>query len=223
MNETWQKYLAEGLGTFVLVFVAAGSVLTNYLGGGSLGIVGVALATGFALAAMIYATSHISGGHLNPAVTVAMWATGETKSMTAVMYIVAQLVGAVVAALLIQVIYTTVSPQFYLGDAMLGNGITWQMGILVEALLTFFLVWTIFATIVDKRATPGFGGLMAGLVLAIGIMIGANFTGGALNPARSFGPALVSSHWEFHYVYWVGPLLGGLVAGLSHHYLLRKK
>ncbi|MBP9718803.1 aquaporin [Candidatus Gracilibacteria bacterium] len=223
MNETWQRYLAEMLGTFVLVFVAAGSVLTNYLGGGSLGTVGVALATGFTLAAMVYATWYISGAHLNPAVTVAMWATGQTKLVPAVMYIVSQLVGAVVAALFIKVIYTTVSPQFFLGDAMLGNGVTPGMGILIEALLTFFLVWTFFATIMDKRAAPGFGALALGLVLAVGIMIGGNFTMGALNPARSFGPALLSSHWENHYVFWVGPVLGALVAGFSHHYLLRKR
>lgn len=223
MQDNWQKYLAEAFATFAFVFIAAGSVLANFKTAGSLGTVGIALAHGFALAAMIYTVWHFSGSHLNPAVTVALWATGHVKTLVAIGYIIAQLVGSVVAALFLKVIFVSVSPQYYLGDNMLLPGITPGMGILVEALLTFFLVWTVFATLVDKKATPGFGGLCVGLVMAVSVMIGGSFTMAALNPARSFGPALVSSHWDVHYVYWVGPIIGALIAGFVYHFGFLKK
>ena len=223
MQDSWQKYVAEALATFAFVFIAAGSVLSNWQAGGALGATGVSLAHGFALAAMIYAVWHLSGAHLNPAVTVALWATGHIKTLVAFGYIVAQLVGSVVAALFLKVVFVGMSPQFYLGDTVLGAGVTPGMGILVEALLTFFLVFTIFGTIVDKKSTSGFGGLMVGLVMALGVMVGGNFTMGALNPARSFGPALVSSHWMNHYVYWVGPIIGALIAGFVYHFVFIKK
>lgn len=223
MQDTWQKYVAEAFATCVFVFVAAGSVLANWQTGGSLGTVGVALAHGFVFAAMLYAVWHISGAHLNPAVTITLWATGHVKTLSGIGYILAQLIGSVVAALLLKVVFVGASPQFYLGDTLLGNGVTPGMGILVEAIFTFFLVWTIFATMVDKRASHGFGALCAGLVVAVSIMVGGSFTMAALNPARSFGPALVSSHWAVHYIYWVGPVIGGLLAGLIYQFGFMKR
>lgn len=223
MQDTWQKYVAEAFATFAFVFVAAGSVLANWQTGGGLGTVGVALAHGAVITAMLYAVWHLSGAYLNPAVVVALWATGHLKTLVSVGYIIAQLAGSVVAALFLKIIFTGVSPQFYLGDTMLGTGITPGMGILIEALLTFFLVWTVFGTMVDKKASPGFGPLAVGLVVTFAVMVGGSFTMSALNPARSFGPALVSSHWVNHYVYWVGPILGSLVAGLVYHFGFMKR
>lgn len=223
MQDTWQKYVAEAFATFAFVFVAAGSVLANWQTGGSLGTVGVALAHGLILAAMMYTVWHVSGAHLNPAVTVALWATGHVKTLQGIGYIIAQLVGSVVAALFLKIVFAGASPQFYLGDTMLGTGVTPGMGIFVEALLTFFLVWTFFGTVIDKRSTSGLGGLMIGLVLTVAVMLGGGFTMSALNPARSFGPALVSSHWVNHYVYWVGPVIGALVAGFVYHFGFIKK
>lgn len=224
MQDSWQKYVAEAFATFAFVFIAAGSVLANWQTGGSLGTLGVALAHGLALTAMIYAVWHISGAHLNPAVTVALWATGHIKTLTGIGYILAQLVGSVVAALFLKVVFVGVSPQYYLGDTTLGMGISPGMGILVEALLTFFLVWTVFGTIVDKRtSSAGLGGLCVGMIMALGIMVGGHLTMGALNPARSFGPALVSSHWADHYVYWVGPIVGALIASFVYHFGFMKK
>lgn len=223
MQDTWQKYVAEALGTFVFVFIAAGSVLANWQTGGTLGAVGVALAHGVALAAMIYALWHISGAHLNPAVTVALWATGHVKTLVGIGYIVAQLVGSVIAALFLKVVFAGMSPQYYLGDTVLGQGVTPGMGILVEALFTFFLVWTFFGTVVDKRHSSGFGGLMVGLILTSAVMVSGHFTMSALNPARSFGPALVASHWTNHFVYWVGPIVGALCAAFLYHFGFIKK
>lgn len=217
MQDTWQKYVAEAFATFAFVFIAAGSVLANSQVGG-LGTIGVALANGLTIAVMIYAIWHISGAHLNPAVTVALWATGHIKTLVGIGYILAQLVGSVVAALFLKVVFVSASPALYLGNTMLVGGTTPGMGILVEAILTFFLVWTVFGTIIDKRATPGFGGLMVGFIIVVSIMVGSGFTMGALNPARAFGPALVSASWLNHYVYWVGPIIGALVAGLVYHF-----
>lgn len=224
MQENWQKYVAEAFATFVLVLVSAGAVLSNWQGGGSLQTLGVALAYGAALTIMIYSVWHISGAHLNPAVTVALWATGHVKTLTAIGYVLSQLVGAVVAAIFLKVIYTGVSPQYFLGDTILGPGVTPGMGILVEALFTFVVVWVYFATLVDKHSSAaGFGGLCVGLALTVGIMVSSVYTMGALNPARSFGPALVASHWGTHFVYWVGPVIGALVAGFLHHFVFMKK
>jgi len=223
MQDNLQKYLAEAIGTFVLVFIAAGVNLANWKMGGSIGIFGIASATGIALASMIYAFGHISGGHFNPAVTISFWATGLIKSVQAVFYVIAQLAGSVVAAILLKAIFVGVSPQYFLADTTLTSGVTPGMGILVEAILTFIFLLTIYGALVDKKAVPGFGGLMVGAVLAALIMVGGSLTMGALNPARSFGPALVSSHWAVHYVYWVGPVIGAVVAGFMYRFGLSKK
>lgn len=222
--ENWNKYLAEAVSSFALVFVAAGAVLANAQTGGSLGTLGIALATGLTLAAVMYCSMHISGAHVNPAVTISLWATGHVKLLQAIGYVISQLVGAVIAALFLKAIFGgVISPQYFLGDATLAAGVTPGMGILVEAILTFFLVWTFFATVIDKKAVSGFGALMVGFVLAVGIMFAGGITMGALNPARSFGPALVTSHWAGHYVYWVGPIVGALVAGFVYHFGVLKK
>lgn len=223
MQDSWQKYVAEAVATFAFVFVAAGSVLANAQTAGNLGPVGIALVHGLMLMAMFYCIYHISGAHLNPAVTIALWATGHVKTLVGIGYIIAQLVGSVAAALFLKIVFIGVSPQYFLGDTVLGAGISPSMGILVEALLAFFLVWTVFATVVDKKQSSGFGGVMIGMVLAVGIMVGGHLTGGALNPARSFGPALISSHWGTHYVYWVGPVIGALVAAFVYHFGFIKK
>lgn len=224
MQNSWQKYLAEGFATFGFVFVAAGAGLANWQSGGALGTVGVALAAGLMLAAMIYSVVHISGAHINPAITIAMLATGHIKAMTAVWYVVSQLIGSIVAALLLQRVFIGMSPQYYWGDTVLGPGITPGMAILIEAALTFLLVWTFFATLVDKKAISGFGALAVGAVLAVSTMVGEYSTMAALNPARSFGPALISSHWSTHYVYWVGPIVGALIAAAVYHFgFLRKQ
>lgn len=219
MQESWQKYLAEGLATFAFVFVLAGATLVQGVTG-TLGVPGVALAGGLALLAMVYATGHHSGAHLNPAVTVALWATGHVKTTIGVGYIISQLVGGVVAALFLRVVYASASPSLQLGNVWLGSGITPGVGIFTEAVLTFVLVYTYFALVVDKKNDHGMGhaGLALGLVFAAAVMVGATVTGGALNPARVFGPALVSGSWNLHYVYWVGPLIGSLVAAFVYHF-----
>ncbi len=211
-----RAYLAEGLGTFALVLVSAGALAVNEYTQGSLGFAGVALAYGFALLALTYVTAHLSGAHLNPAVTVAKWVSGMMPGGTAVYYIVSQLAGASVAAFALWLALPQSPFTATLGAPALAEGMGLLGAILAEALFTFVMVYTIFGVVVDKRGSTPLSGLAVGLSCAVGAMVLLPLTGGALNPARAFGPMLVSGRWADAMVYWVGPLFGGIVAALAY-------
>lgn len=216
-QNAWKAAVAEMIGTFALVFMGAGSILADALTGGKVGITGIALAHGLAIAAMVSATGHISGGHLNPAVTAAFVATGRLPVGTGLTYLIAQLVGASLAAFFLAAAFPeAVRKAVMLGTPALNPNITAGTGIIVEAILTFFLVFTVFGTAVDGRG-PKMGGLFIGLALTMAIVAGGALTGAALNPARAFGPALFSGMWGNHLVYWVGPIIGGVLAGWIYH------
>jgi len=216
------KYLAEFIATFALIFIGAGAVLVNGITDGSLGLLGIALAHGLVLMVMIYAIGHISGAHVNPVVTLSMWVTKRISFVKGLFYIIAQLLGAVLGALLLFVIFPNAPEALHLGVTQLNNVGVFS-GILIEAILTFFLVFTIFGVAVDSRNKGAFFGAAIGLVLTFDILFGGNFTGAAMNPARAFGPALVSGYWGNHYVYWIGPIIGSLVAALVYQFGLMKK
>lgn len=218
MVSSKQKLLAEAVATFSLVFIGAGSVLANSFTGGGLGILGIALAHGLVLMSMVYATGHISGGHANPAVTLSFVAARKIGLKLGIGYIIFQLIGAGIAGYLLSYIFSSSPASLALGATQLASGITMEMGILIEAVLTFFLVFTVFGVAVDKRAPQGMAGLAIGLVLAFDILVGGGLTGAAMNPARSFGPSLAASFWNNHFVYWIGPLIGGIVAGLIYKF-----
>jgi MIP family channel proteins len=222
--ESTKSYISEFLGTFALVFIGAGAVLVNTLTNGAIGIVGIALAHGLVLMSMIYALSHISGGHFNPSVTISMLATKRIKLKEAALYILSQLVGASVAGLLLFMIFSQLIPQMP-REAVYGfpQKLPIAAGIAMETVLTFFLVLTVFGTAVDARAQKGFHGLAIGLVLTFDIILGGLVTGAAVNPARAFGPALASGMWDTQIVYWAGPIIGALAAGLLYNYLLLDK
>lgn len=216
------KYVAEVVATFVLVFVGAGSVVVNGLGA-EIGILGIALAHGLALMSMVYATSHISGAHINPAVTIAMFLAKRIDGRNAVSYIVSQLFGSAVAGLLLLTIFPQAAAGWHLGVTDLAVGLGVAKGILIEAVLTFFLVFTVFALAVDRRASSQHAALAIGAVLTFSVLIGGAFTGAALNPARAFGPALASFYWSNQLVYWIGPIIGAVVAGFIYRKLLLGK
>ncbi|MDA1196918.1 MAG: aquaporin [Nanoarchaeota archaeon] len=219
-----QAYFAEAIATFGLVFIGAGVVLADAVSGGKIGILGVAIAHGLVLMCMIYATAHISGAHINPAVTIGLLITKNIKAAKAMGYIASQLVGAIVAAVLLKIIFVSAPTTAYLGTPVLASGLSVTGAIIVEAILTFFLVFTIFGVAVDKRAPSGVYGAAIGLVLTFDILVGGILTGAAMNPARAFGPALVSGHFTNHLVYWIGPILGGIVAALMYsRFLLSTK
>lgn len=216
----WRRYLAELIATFALVFIGAGAVLTNTFSKGAVGLTGIALAHGLVLMAMVYATAHISGGHVNPAVTIAMLFARKINLRRAVGYIIAQLVGAALAGSLLWLIFPNMITTVHLGAPDLGAGVPVLTGIIIEAVLTFFLVFTIFGVAVDKRAPAGMYGIAIGLVLTFDILMGGPLTGAAMNPARAFGPAFAANFWQNQLVYWIGPIIGAVVAGLLYEYLL---
>ena len=224
MNRPWFKpFLAEAIGTFGLIFFGAGSIIMDAYTGGGVGLVGIALAHGVVLAVVITATAHISGGHINPAVTIGVWIGRKIEGRMALIYIAAQLLGATVAAAFLAGLYPMGAVDAAsMGTPMLADGMSVGTGIVIEAILTFFLVFTVFGTAVDSRA-PNLGGWAIGLVLVFAILAGGPLTGASLNPARTFGPALVGGYWAGHIVYWVGPILGGIVAAGIYSRLLMPK
>ena len=192
MESDAKAAIAEGIGTFALIFFGAGSVLL-YLNG-QLDLVGVALAHGLVIAIMVSQMAHLSGGVFNPAIQIALWVTGKMPSSRTVIYLGAQLVGAAVGALLLKFLVPAQAFDAALGGVpTLGDGISSGKGILLEAVGTFFLVWAVFATVVDDRGPFGkTAGLSIGLTITFGMLAIGPWTGGALNPARWFGPALAS-------------------------------
>jgi MIP family channel proteins len=211
---------AEAVGTFLFVFVAAGSVvLTTHSGESGPGLVGVALAHGLVLAVLVSAFGAISGGHFNPAVTVAVRLAGRIEWSRAVMYVVAQLLGAVAAGLMLRAVLPESSwGPTNIGTPALGEGIGIGGGTAIEAVLTVVLVLAVFGTAIDMRA-PKLGGMAIGLAVAADILMGGPLTGAAMNPARWFGPAVAAGAFEDWYVWWVGPLLGAIVAAVLYRYV----
>lgn len=214
MASLMRRLVAEALGTFGLVFVGSAAVVVNAFPNGGYGTVGIAIAHAFVLAIMVTATMNISGGHLNPAVTFGLLVARKIDLRSALPYIAAQLVGAVLGALLVKyAIPSNVGRVLSYGTPVIASQITLAQAITLEAVLTFFLVSAVFGTAVSPDA-PKVGGFGIGLVLLFAILVGGPLSGAALNPARAFGPALVSGNWLGQAVWWLGPLLGGLVAGL---------
>src|ERR1039458_9190265 len=213
-----QKLTAEFVGTFTLVFIGAGSICADHFLGGSVGLLGIAAASGLAYAVMVTALGHISGAHLNPAVTVGFWVTRRFGTLDAICYGIAQRLGATAAAYLIKVIIPdTIWAAAALGVPTLQPDFTRTRGMALEAVLTFFLVFVFFATAVDASgAFNKIAGFAIGLAVTMGTFFGGPFTGAAMSPARALGPALAAPHWQNQGVYWVGPLFGGMLAAFLY-------
>jgi MIP family channel proteins len=211
--------VAEALGTFLFFFVGAGSVvLGDYVagnGGTGPGLLGVALAHGLVLAVLVSSLGAVSGGHFNPAVTLAVWIMGKSTPMRAAFYVVAQLVGALAAGLALKLVFADAWQASNIGTPALGAGITPVVGIAVEAVLTALLVLAVIGTAVDARG-PKIGGLAIGLAVAADILVGGPLTGAAMNPARWFGPAVAAGAYADWYVWWIGPAIGAAIAALLY-------
>jgi MIP family channel proteins len=211
------RLLAEFIGTFAVVLIGAGAICADAAlrasGSPGLGLLGIAIAQGLAYATMISAMGPISGGHLNPAVSIGFWVTRRLSTFHAILYWAAQLLGGILAArilalLLPESIWRAVS----LGAPDVANDLTRAPAMGIEALLTFFVVMVFFLATSRGIEFPRSAGIITGMAFTMGILVGGPFTGAAMNPARVLGPALVSHHWANHGVYWVGPLLGGVLA-----------
>ena len=206
--------IAEFIGTFTLIFAGVGAIaVTAPLGAASL--VPVALAHGLALVVMITATAAISGGHLNPAVTFGALLGGKIRLPQAIGHWVAQVLGGMAGALVIAAFLPAgVLTNAGYGVPAPGTGVGSLTAVFIELVLTFFLVFVVFGSAIDDRA-PKVGGLFIGLTVAMDILVGGPLTGAAMNPARFLGPAIVyATDLQYTWIYLLGPLLGGGLAGL---------
>jgi aquaporin-4 len=224
-----RAYLAEAIATYALVFfgplsvivaISIEEVLTTQL------VLFIALAHGAVIALMIYAFGHVSGAHINPAVTIPMMITKKIGITDGIGYIASQLIGAVAAAATLKVILPELGAKAIFGvqrgpSDLLNKSA--ESGFAVEAILTFFLVLVIFMTAVHKKASPGWAGFTIGGMVFLIHLVAIPLTGASVNPARTFGPALISGFWEFHWIYWAAPILGGIIAGLIMNYVYVKK
>ena len=208
--------IAEFVGTFTLIFIGVGAIASNAISGGQSGLVGIALAHGLAIAVMVSATAGISGGHLNPAVTIGLLTAGKIDRTNALGYVIAQCLGAISAAILLKVVIPAdILSTVNFGTPSLGTNVTPLMGLVTEIILTFFLIFAVYGTAVSKHA-PKVGGLFIGLTVSLDILMGGPITGAAMNPARYLGPALVSGNLTQCWLYWLGPVLGGIFAALLY-------
>lgn len=220
MTQHTRALLAEACGTFWFCFIGAGAILTQAAGSGG-GLLDIALAHGIALALAISAFGAISGGHLNPAVTFGLAIAGKHPWARVPTYWAAQLTGGLVAGFLLRYIFDfaiAAVDKTHLGTPALAGTVTPANGILIEAVLTLFLVWAVYGTAVSQLA-PRIAGFGIGLTVMTDILLGGPLTGAAMNPARHFATAIPAGFYDNSLVYWVGPLLGAAVAGLSIRYL----
>lgn len=229
LAEWVRPLMAEFIGPFALVFMGAGSILTTEAFGlkGPGQIVAVALAHGLGIGLMIAAAGHISGGVYNPAISVGLWVAGKLSTAKTAAYILAQLAGAVVAALALRYIFQSeLSDQLHLGTPTIAKAgeaafiVGRARGFVTEVVLTFFLMYVIYGSAVDRRGPTGIAPLAIGLTITMDILMGGPLTGAAMNPARAFGPALVANFWADHWIYWVGPIIGASLAAALFAYVM---
>lgn len=223
MQKTLRPLAAEFIGVFLFVFITAGAIVLNQYRDGIIGLAGIAAAQGITLAIAVTATMNISGGHLNPAVTLGLFSVGRIGWKQAGLYVVAQLLGAVLAAYAVKGLYPEGAGLVaQLGAPRLASDISFTQGVLIEAILTFFLAFAVMGTAVDATA-PKVAGWAIGLTVMMGVLASGGITGAGMNPARAFGPALAANAWLGHLVYWIGPILGAVAAMQVYERLLLKR
>lgn len=208
------KYVAEFIGTFALIFIGAGALAINQAN-----LVGVALAHGLVIVVFAYAYGHISGTHINPAVTLGLLVAGEIRFVVAIGYWLVQFAGGIAGAL---VLAGLLPVDGDLGVTILSENVSVTQGLFVESILTFFLVTTIFNTAVSGKA-GNFAGLAIGLTLVFCILMGGPLTRASLNPARTLGPAIAAGNYADLWLYFVGPCVGAVLAALLYHWMAGDK
>ncbi|KAK7291262.1 hypothetical protein RIF29_06259 [Crotalaria pallida] len=221
--DSMRATLAEFASTFIFVFAGEGSglALDKIYGDTAMSageLLAIALAHAFALFAAVSASMHVSGGHVNPAVTFGALIGGRISAIRAIYYWIAQLLGAIVAALILRLVTNNMRPNSFHVSVGLGAG----HGLLLEIIMTFGLMYTVYATAIDpKRGANGaLAPLAIGLIVGANILVGGPFDGACMNPALAFGPSLVGWRWRYHWIYWVGPLIGAALAALIYEYVV---
>jgi aquaporin Z len=219
VEQTGRAAVAEFIGTFALIFFGAGSIILTQ---GS-DLLAIAFAHGLTIAIMVTLMAHVSGGVFNPAIQIALWLTGKMPGPRSIVYIAAQLLGAVAAAFALKWIWPAAAYDAQGvsgGIPAVADGLALGKAVIIEALATFFLVWAVFASVVDDRgAFRSIAGFAIGLTITIDILATGSLTGAAMNPARWFGPALATNDWSNWWVWVVGPIAGGIIAGVGYWYL----
>jgi MIP family channel proteins len=222
MNEDMlRRGVAEFIGTFTLIFIGGGAGIAVSIYTGSSNLVAVALANGLAIGIMVTNLGHISGGHFNPAITLGFLSTRRITASLAGLYWGAQLLGAAVGGLALRGLTSQIAVRKgAVPLPAIHPHVTDGKAVVFELILTFFLVWAVWATAVDPRgAFKAIAGLAIGLTITIDVLMGGRFTGAAMNPARAFGPELAGKLWTSWWVYWIGPFLGALIASQLYEYL----
>ncbi len=210
-----EEAIAEGVGTFILVFAGTGAVMVNKISDGAITHLGISFVFGAVVAALIYGLGHISGAHFNPAVTLAFWASGFFPKSKVLPYILAQCWGAIAASV---ILLATLGKVANLGATLPLND-NWFQSFILEIVLTFILMLVILGSGLDRRAHIGFAGIAIGLTVGLEAAFMGPITGASMNPARSFGPALVGGIWQHHWLYWIAPILGAQLAVLIYREL----
>ena len=200
-----RRALAEGLAAFALVFAGCGAVVADSVRDGALGLTGIAAVFGLIVMVMVYATGHLSGAHINPAVTIAFTLTRHFPRRDAVAYVVAQIVGATAGALLLLAAWSDKPAALGATVPSVGTG----TALLYEVVLTALLMFVIVAVATDTRAVGAAAAIAIGGTVALDVLVGGPISGASLNPARSFGPALAAGEWSDFWIYVVGPIAGG--------------
>jgi MIP family channel proteins len=208
----WRRATAEGLAAFALVFAGCGAIVADHKYHGALGSVGVSLVFGLIIMVMIYATGHLSGAHVNPAVTIAFTLTRHFPPRDAVAYVGAQLTGATTGALLLSAVWT--SAPAHLGATV--PSVAVGSAFAYETVLTGFLMFVIIAVATDTRAVGAAAAIAIGATVGLDALFGGPVTGASMNPARSFGPALVSGTWTDYWIYVAGPMLGAAIGAFAY-------
>jgi MIP family channel proteins len=222
MRDSWRHFAAEFIGTFALVFVGSGAIMTARMSQSPAGLVEVALAHGLILGVMVSALMRISG-HFNPAITLGILVTRRIDAMMAALYIVAQILGAVAAGYALKATFPdAIFAATRGGGQAIALDVSGGQAFLLEAIATFFLAFVVFGTAIDPRG-PKIGGLAIGFVVAADILVIGPLTGASMNPARSFGPAVASGVYEAQLLYWFAPITGAVVASLLYEFLFMRR
>lgn len=206
MKKFIPKYIAEALGTFFLVLTGCGAAIVNDLTQGHLSTVGVGLVFGFIVMAMVYSIGHISGAHMNPAVTLGFFAARRLSGKETPFYLGAQFIGAILASLTLKIIFLNAESTWSVTQP---TGSQLQ-SFLIEYFFSFLLMFVIMGVATDYRSQGVMAGVAIGGTIALEAIVGGPISGASMNPARSFGPALVSGIWNAHWIYWIAPILGCL-------------
>lgn len=209
-----RRCVAEAVGTFFLVLIGPGAVMVDAFTRGAIGQAGIALAFGFVVIAMIYALGHLSGAHINPAVTLAFWSARRFPTPEVLPYVLAQCSGAAAASLVLRAMLGLAGRM---GATMPSIGLGGAFAL--EWLMSFALMFVIMAVATDERVSDGFAPIAVGVTVAFCAMMGGPLTGASMNPARSFGPAVAGGGWTAHWIYWIAPVTGMLVAVRAYEFL----